>query len=286
MRQIICLVLLGLSVLLSACQKNGTDQVDSSNDQNSTAIIDGSTATANEFPFLVNIWMNDSTFNAHLCGGSLISSKWVLTAAHCITEDASESTIRTVSPKKLTLIFQSLSINGTGGRKVKAKSVIAHPQFSWPNHDIALIELAEAVTDIQPINLYQKDQGSILNPASAIVMGWGLTDQAGRTDGQVLLKTTLPLVDRQYCSDDEFPKRHGWKISDDTICAKTNLNKNASCHGDSGGPLVQILSGQFYQIGVVSWGSACGGNRTVSHSDVEGYASIYDAYNWIQNTAR
>ena len=285
MKLLLNLLLAVFSISLVACQKENLAAKTSG--ENFEPIFGGTTATAQEFPFLVNIWLNDpGSYNAHLCGGSLIAPKWVLTAAHCIMEDASESTLRTVSARKLTLIFGSSAINGQGGKKVKAKSVTPHPQFSWPNHDVALIELEEAVTDFQAIALNPNDQGAILNPASAIVMGWGLTDLAGRTDGDTLKKTTLPLVDRKYCQDDEFPRKHHWTIGSDTLCAKTNLNSNASCHGDSGGPLVQIITGHFSQIGIVSWGSACGGTRTVNHSDVEGYASVYDAYAWIQNTIR
>ena len=42
-------------------------------------ITNGNLATRGQFPWQVALTINSATF----CGGSLISNRWVLTAAHC-----------------------------------------------------------------------------------------------------------------------------------------------------------------------------------------------------------
>ena len=271
-----------LLVIFIGCERRSEVSIRGSE----TAVIGGSNADIREFPFLVNIWQNSpkEDFVDHLCGGSLIAKKWILTAAHCMLEDATETTVKTVNPAELNIIFGSTLRSGDGGRMVKARSVIVHPDFSWPHHDVALIELAEEVTDIKPIQLNATDIGATSTSLMATVAGWGLIDAAGKVDGSTLQKISLPLISRDECQADNFPIKHGWTISSDIICVRTSQNQKASCPGDSGGPLFLENSQGFVQVGIVSWGSACANNRFKFGTNAEGYADVSDALPWIQRT--
>lgn len=59
--------------------------------QDSVAIVGGTAASAGEFPFIVSLQLNGS----HFCGGSLLDSRTVVTAAHCTEgQTASALTVR------------------------------------------------------------------------------------------------------------------------------------------------------------------------------------------------
>lgn len=247
-------------------------------------IIGGENASIQQFPFLVNIWQNSpkDSFADHLCGGSLVAKKWVLTAAHCVLEDVTEKELGTVKVAELKLFLGSDLISGQGGRELKAKSVKVHPDFSWPNHDIALIELAEEVTDVNPVGLSnRKDIGASVTPLVATVAGWGLIDASGLKDAKILQKVQVPLISRDACAEDWFPKKRGWDIGPDMLCASSTQDSKSACPGDSGGPLVIAQNSVLTQIGVVSWGNACRGVDPLQSSNVEGYADVADALPWI-----
>lgn len=271
----------GFFLLFTACQSS-VSQIPA---DNSAAIIGGVTAAPNEFPFLVNIWQNSPKdgFVSHLCGGSLIASKWVLTAAHCLLEDVTDKSQGTVKVAELSVFVGSNKINGEGGRKISVKSILVHPKFTWPKHDIALIELSEDVSDVKPVALNQKDLNSVTTSLQATVAGWGLTDAQGRVDGVDLQKVTIPLITREQCAQDSYPKKFGWTIEPDTLCASSTHDTKSACPGDSGGPLVVLADGVSTQVGVVSWGAACRGANPLAQSAVEGYADVADAYSWIQS---
>jgi hypothetical protein len=112
-----------------------------SDDMINTRIVNGSNAEPNAYPYLVSLGRainNQYSNQSHYCGGALINSRWVLTAAHCISD---------YKPKKLLLGM------GSGDRNrmrvvVEAGNIVIHPDYSgWPDYanDIALVQLKQDV---------------------------------------------------------------------------------------------------------------------------------------------
>jgi secreted trypsin-like serine protease len=93
-------------------------------------IVGGETAALNSWSWAVSILINESA----LCGGTIISSSWIMTAAHCV-EDAIPSEVFISAGSNM--IFQ--------GKVTRyASSIVVHPNYDYQyvTNDIALIEVS------------------------------------------------------------------------------------------------------------------------------------------------
>uniref|UniRef100_A0AAR2IJM9 Peptidase S1 domain-containing protein n=1 Tax=Pygocentrus nattereri TaxID=42514 RepID=A0AAR2IJM9_PYGNA len=208
-----------------------------------TKIVGGQDASPGSWPWQVSLQTNDF----HFCGGSLINSNWVLTAAHCFASI-------TASQVTVYLGDQSLS-NQTSNPNVVSRSVsqlIIHPNYSSSTHDsdLALLKLSSSVTFtnyITPICLAAA--GSKFFNGT---LTWNRTNSKP-SDVNTLLEVQIPVVGNRKCNC-----LYGvGDITDNMVCAGLLAGGKDSCQGDSGGPLVSKQSGVWVQAGIVSFGIGC-----------------------------
>ncbi|KNC24639.1 hypothetical protein FF38_01176 [Lucilia cuprina] len=214
----------------------------SSNKQNG-AIISGHIAEEGQFPW--HVLLRRDIEDELLCGASVISNKWVLTAGHCVDELDS-----------VVLVFGRIELDVDDPMMTATKFHI-HPDYNDNDltDDLALIELPSVLNftnNIQPIELVSTSEASNdFVGAKCYVTGFGRTSENSKENSEWLQWTTLEIINNTICAD-EF---HEADIEDTIICSiGWNGTNQSPCDGDSGGALVwRNQANKFVQIGIHSF---------------------------------
>ncbi|KAI1286711.1 Plasma kallikrein [Halotydeus destructor] len=235
-------------------------------------IVGGRRALDGEFPHQVSLQSRGSRGGSdHFCGGSVISDRWILTAAHCLSGERVDRMVGFVGANNL---------RSKDGLTVKFEKAIRHSGYNsrTVQNDIALLKTRE------PMPLFSKDTSSTLdvnsiclpNPneqfsGKALISGFGTTSERGSGSSQ-LLTTEIDLQPEVRCTNlyREFK-------STTMVCAGYDKGGKDTCQGDSGGPLFQKQNGRNVLIGVTSFGRGCA--RANSPGAYTRVASYLD---WIQ----
>lgn len=219
-------------------------------------IVGGGPAQLGAWPWQVSLRITTQQ-GSFLCGATLVSDQWVLTAAHCI-EDATGNTI---SPGNITVRAGSLQ-KDSGGVVAGVSRVIKHHAYesATTDNDIALLRLSSplplssTIRPIAPLSASQEQQLAATTTL-ATVTGWGTTGPGGSVSA-VLMQAQVPLISSSDCANQSAYSSS--QLSSNMICAGYPQGGKDSCQGDSGGPLV-VSNGQGGHVlaGIVSWGEGC-----------------------------
>lgn len=205
---------------------------------------------------------DDDDDDNFICGGTLISSDIVLTAAQCFVEGATAL----------------VRVGGSDSRLIRALAMTPHRDYNSAfglEHDIMVIKLSERITSVQPMHL----NPNINIPAwqqELTVMGFGATSELNLAPSDVLREATVITGSFVRCN-----RQYDSQLKEEmhVICTISGDGGQDSCLGDGGGPLIlKGPNGPFsdVQVGIVSFGNGCG--RDGSYS---GYTSIAGHIEWI-----
>uniref|UniRef100_A0A8C8E510 Suppressor of tumorigenicity 14 protein homolog n=1 Tax=Otus sunia TaxID=257818 RepID=A0A8C8E510_9STRI len=216
-------------------------------------IVGGQDSDVGEWPWQVSLHVKGQ---GHICGASLISESWLVSAAHCFLQLQG---IRYSDPSLWTAylgLTDQGNRNGDNVQTRKVKRIISHPYFNdyTYDYDIAVMELQTPVTFssvVQPICLPDATHNFPVGK-DLWVTGWGATAEGG-SGASILQKAEIRLINQTICNQlltDQLTPR--------MMCVGILTGGVDACQGDSGGPLVSVEpSSRMFLAGVVSWGDGC-----------------------------
>jgi secreted trypsin-like serine protease len=240
-------------------------------------IIGGVDSDPGEFPYFTLLMRVDPIGKMWLsggCGATLISSCYVLTAAHCVNDNLTDILGVYINA------FEPFDWNRAGDYHVTTVSdVIIHEHFSKSTlrNDVALLKLEVCVdtSAFPPVEL--APPGFPIDDVLKVIgLGWLEEENEDLVQVSTLQKADVPFVDQPTCAAKYTTSE--FTVYDDMICAGHATTD--ACIGDSGGPLLHQRgvegTSTVYQVGIVSWGEGC------AKADRPGvYVSVPFFYEWV-----
>ncbi|EDO33274.1 predicted protein [Nematostella vectensis] len=246
-------------------------------------IVGGIESEADAWPWQVALLINGT----QMCGGSLISREWVVSAAHCFQGNGlSENP----GDWEVTLGEHHLENVDWFEQSRRVRSIHLHPRYQEatitveghkarhvpPDYDVALLRLAtpaKFTNYVYPICLLP--QGARFRPGKyCYVTGWGVLQWKG-TKPAILREAQVQLVPQDKCNS---PQSYNGEVSGRALCAGFERGGVDACQYDSGGPLACEERGRWYLTGVVSYGHECGNPHKYGL-----YADMATLNTWVEN---
>ncbi|EDV99588.1 GH12343 [Drosophila grimshawi] len=250
-------------------------------------ILGGTEVELGTYPHMAAIAFSVVDKIVFSCGGTLISSRHVLTAAHCVSKD-------------LPLYVRLGAVNISGDLDHQdinvTSNVVLHPDYvsSTKYNDIAVLELAKEVTldvNVSPACL-AFDSADPPETAQLYVAGWGIMNLKTKSTSMKLMRAPLNTVPLKECNDSYAKQPSTMRhlpqgVIDSLLCAADTKNSTAdACQGDSGGPLIleeDFLNNKYSILGIVNSGVGCVTKTPGLYTRVASYVDWIEQVVWPNN---
>ncbi|MEQ2266287.1 hypothetical protein XENORESO_014155 [Xenotaenia resolanae] len=218
---------------------------------NNGRVIGGSDAQPNTWKWQVSLQLDsyNEGFFSHICGGSVVDSFHIMTAAHCIISSD-------VSQYRVVVGEYNLFQYEGSEQFISVETIIVHPDWNKnlaDGNDIALLKLVKPIYGngyVEIANLPYPEQ-TLPHGFTCYITGWGLMDYYGNVPDK-LQEAPLGVVEHAVCSQPEW-----WgSIALKTMVCAGGDGVISGCQGDSGGPLNCLTDGVWRVHGIVSYGPA------------------------------
>ncbi|XP_070075267.1 serine protease Hayan isoform X4 [Drosophila takahashii] len=251
-------------------------------------ILGGIPVALGVYPHMAAIAYNTFDTVDFRCGGSLIASRFVLTAAHCVNSDST-------TPAFVRLGTVAIENPTAGFQDINVIDVQIHPNYTSSSkyNDIAILELAEDAKEsdtIRPACLYIDRAGPPID-SKVFVAGWGVMNVTNRARSKILLRAGLDLVPVDECNASfaEQPStiralKQG--VIDSLLCAADKKQVKDACQGDSGGPLIletDEVDGLYSVLGVINSGFGCATKTPGLYTRVSSFLDYIEGIVWPAN---
>ncbi|ESO09319.1 hypothetical protein HELRODRAFT_97488 [Helobdella robusta] len=247
-------------------------------------IIGGQSSTYGSHPWMARVMVLVRDRAYHLCGGTIIADRWILTAAHCFAFEKNNIIVKVGDHNLVTRddheqvfvvdkIFIHETASSTKPSKTDQKSTktLKKPEttklrpFIQFNHYVQPACLPSASTTYEA-------------GMKCEVTGWGLIDEDSLTPPNSLHSAILPIINETECKR-LYKDLFKLFVTEDSFCAGYATGEVDTCSGDSGGPLICNIDGVHTLMGVTSRGNGCANKNSPGI-----YAKVANFISWIEET--
>ncbi|XP_053689217.1 brachyurin-like [Sabethes cyaneus] len=218
----------------------------------SRRITNGWEAAPGQFPYQIAVLIAFSDGDG-LCGGSVLTRNYILTAAHCVVNaqrgvaviGAHDRTVNEASQQRIEFSISGIRI---------------HEGYTPTNtrNDVAVVRLNSVITfneRVQPVRIPAAGDNRQFAGSIGTVSGFGRWSDSSPNTAAILRYTSNPLLTEADCLARWSHNTN--VIQPQNICMSGDGGRSA-CHGDSGGPMTIFENGNTVQVGIVSFGSSAG----------------------------
>lgn len=228
-------------------------------------ILGGKKATKGRWPWQVALVKNNRPY----CGGTILTSQFIITAAHCVRRDI-----------YVRAGEYDLSVKEGTEQEIKVEKVFINPGYDKDtvDSDVAILKLKTPLILSKYVSNVclptKKTSKSMLRVNKmGTIIGWGKRKSSANRGTKILYQANVPIVNTTVCRN----VYEEYYISNNMICAGYRNGKIDSCAGDSGGPLLFQRHKRWYIQGITSFGEGCGRRGKYGI-----YAKVFNFVKWIR----